>query len=630
MRGPGWTSGVRWWTLAALLGAACSDGTEAPVESLEAALTSTAAAPEDGLAEAYATFKQIFVGAGLDQSFPIGYGFDPVLSTEKVNPFAHRPKGTATLDLAAGKVNATLDDAPASGGFDLWFVKNVAGTGKTVAPESSDQLLKVGSFSGSGTHRTLSATANVKFDLDLVVVTRKGKSPVDSRVAVGQRTLFEKRLFREKLGKTLDPVSGTLFAAVESADPLVARGAQLFFNETFGGNGRTCGTCHRAEHNLTIDKDFIKGLPQSDPLFVSENNPALAGLEDKTALHDHALIRENLDGFDDPSTAVLRSVQHTFALGTTNRILTAIADVFPDNPPAQRLGWGGDGAPGRGTLHEFGLGAIHQHFPRTLNRKAGTDFRVPTQEELDALEAFQLFTGRGKLVDASVLVFREQKANDGSRELFSQGCDGCHRDLRGNPDNINLATGVNTIPLSLPDDDGFLGDREIDQQGQFNPPPLFEAADTFPFFHNNAAPDLDSAINFYVSDQFLSSPEGNNFDFNLPPEVRDQIAAFLRVLNAAENIRQVRKRVTFVRNHRGSGNTDILTIAMADTQDALNDLAAQGLNPTARNVLTDVAQTLFIARANADANRPGFMDHALAMLALAKGDLFTSNPNNDF
>jgi hypothetical protein len=85
-----------------------------------------------------------------------------------------------------------------------------------------------------------------------------------------------------------------------------------------------------------------------------------------------------------------------------------------------------------------------------------------------------------------------------------------------------------------------------------------------------------------------------------------------------------------VRNHRGSGNTDILTIAMADTQDALNDLAAQALNPTARNVLTDVAQTLSIARANADANRPGFMDHALVMLDLAKGDLFTSNPNNDF
>ena len=28
---------------------------------------------------------------------------------------------------------------------------------------------------------------------------------------------------------------------------LIAKGRDLFFNETFAGNGRTCGTCHPAE-----------------------------------------------------------------------------------------------------------------------------------------------------------------------------------------------------------------------------------------------------------------------------------------------------------------------------------------------------------------------------------------------
>src|SRR5262245_21866230 len=56
---------------------------------------------------------------------------------------------------------------------------------------------------------------------------------------------------------------------------LIARGRALFFNETFGGNGRTCGTCHREENNFSIDPAFIATLPRDDPLFVAEFNPDL-------------------------------------------------------------------------------------------------------------------------------------------------------------------------------------------------------------------------------------------------------------------------------------------------------------------------------------------------------------------
>ena len=110
----------------------------------------------------------------------------------------------------------------------------------------------------------------------------------------------------------------------------------------------------------------------------------------------------------------------------------------------------------------------------------------------------------------------------------------------------------------------------------------------------------------------------------------DDVAAFLRVVNAAENIRRVRKRAQFVKNVRSSGNTAILAAAIADTQDAINDLEQRGLNAAAVNELKDVKTTLETAKANPDSNRAAFMDHALTFLGLARGELITFNPNNQF
>ena len=49
---------------------------------------------------------------------------------------------------------------------------------------------------------------------------------------------------------------------------LIEKGRQLFFNETFNGNGRTCGTCHRAAANFSINPAFIATLP---PIMGSED-----------------------------------------------------------------------------------------------------------------------------------------------------------------------------------------------------------------------------------------------------------------------------------------------------------------------------------------------------------------------
>src|SRR5438132_11070587 len=84
-------------------------------------------------------------------------------------------------------------------------------------------------------------------------------------------------------------------------DRHISRGARLFFEETFRGNGRTCGTCHPANNNFTIDPEFIAALPANDPLFVAEFNPALAQLEKPPLMRQFGLILENVDGLEDPT-----------------------------------------------------------------------------------------------------------------------------------------------------------------------------------------------------------------------------------------------------------------------------------------------------------------------------------------
>src|SRR5439155_477442 len=114
---------------------------------------------------------------------------------------------------------------------------------------------------------------------------------------------------------------------------------------------------------------------------------ALAQLERPQLMHQYGLILENLDGFDDPTNKfVMRGVPHTLGL----QVSLAQDPTQQPNPPAEMTGWSGDGAPGTGSLREFAIGAVTQHFTKSLNRVQGTDFRLPQQRERAALEAFQL------------------------------------------------------------------------------------------------------------------------------------------------------------------------------------------------------------------------------------------------
>ena len=124
-------------------------------------------------------------------------------------------------------------------------------------------------------------------------------------------------------------------------DDPVTLGERIFLTETFGGNGRTCGTCHRPTDNFGISPAFIATLPDDDPLFVAETNPDLMqDFENPRLMREFALILENQDGFGDLSNVFnMRGVPHTLALRTS---------VASQAGP--RTGWSGDGAPGDGSL----------------------------------------------------------------------------------------------------------------------------------------------------------------------------------------------------------------------------------------------------------------------------------------
>jgi hypothetical protein len=405
----------------------------------------------------------------------------------------------------------------------------------------------------------------------------------------------------------------------------VCAGADIFFRETFGGNGRTCGTCHSVENNTTIDVDSVAATPPDDPLFVFRTNPALAELEDEVGLTFRAVIRENIDGFEDPlNKFVHRSVPHVLSMATT------ITPDTGDGTTAEfvhRTGWSGDGAPGDGSLREFLAGAIKQHYPKTLARESGVDFREPTELEADLVNEFQLALGRLNDLDLTQVNIFDPVANQG-REAFldpQRGrCNVCHFNAGANSQdtgkNRNFDTGnrgipaiatIGRFPNGMPIfDGGFggIGDSEpsIDVfnfdpenpgtpnafgNGTFNTPPLIEAADTPDFFHNNqdGARDIEVAVFFYTDNfPFPMSPAAKELEarFGTPIQFSTEdgfaIGRFLRVLNIAFNLDIAKQRLSaaqtlinrFHDEHVGV-QRELIRLAEVEIDDALEVLNGQ-------------------------------------------------------
>jgi cytochrome c peroxidase len=417
-------------------------------------------------------------------------------------------------------------------------------------------------------------------------------------------------------------------------DRLISRGAELFFEETFEGNGRTCGTCHPASNNFMIDKDFIATLPANDPLFVAEFNPALKDLERPKLMRSFGLILENLDGFSPPSRFVMRGVPHTIGMP-----VSLTADPTQTPTPAEMTGWSGDGSPGTGSLREFAIGAVRQHFTKRLNRVENVDFELPRDRQLDAMEAFQLSIGRAADFNLANITFRDAAVQNG-KILFVNGtgsqtaggrCSACHNNagaLTPAGPNGNFNTNVEKVAhparsiQTFPKDGGFgqtnNGDGTFGNRA-FNTPPVVEAADTPPFFHNNVVATLEGVVDFY------SGPEFNNgtppqFQFSFNQTQRNQIADFMRAINTLQNIDLARLELRQILNnpndHRREQDAR-LQKAFEDVDDGIGVLNEGGIYSAAAARLTEARNLISLAQSDPGGRRT-HVSQAIAKLDQAR------------
>ena len=303
---------------------------------------------------------------------------------------------------------------------------------------------------------------------------------------------------------------------------LADEGARIFFQETFEGNGRTCGTCHSASAGFTLTPRFVAGRRDDDPLFVAARDPGLAALENLDLLRGpRVLVLENPVGFDQPP--VFRGTPHLFNLAFT-----------------APYGWNGN----VDDLRAFAPQAVRQHFPRTLGRVAGEDFRLPTEPELDALVAYMLSVETPADGDTDLDGFVRTAAEARGRDLFfgTAKCSSCHNGI-WLTDNGSFATGVTRQSVDVvppPECEppcpavGPLEDRGGEQT--FNVPTLFGLANTAPYFHDDSAATIRDAVAFYTTPAFAESSAGGFIGpITLSATEIDDVAAFLTALSPCGN-----------------------------------------------------------------------------------------------
>ena len=612
--------------------------------------------------------------------------------------------GRAVLDLADGSLSVEVSGLSERENFDIWLVHNRPGPGRSVKPEPGDRMIRAGQLVRDGDKSRLQTALDrdslIGFKLDLMVVTANGRNPMDSGLLFAAPNVFQKLYYSEPSTANListklsDPgdrnntASGLLLAPFRSLIPtlayadkshrrhfadLIARGEELFFEETFRGNGRTCGTCHPAENNFTIDPQFIATLPKRDPLFVAEFNNHLNSdknggrhFEIPHLMRQFGLILENVDGFDDlKNKFVMRGTPHTLAQALSidpapaNPFIPGSTTPFDGTSGANRTGWGGDGSP-NGTLRGFAIGAVKQHFTRTLNRIPGVDFRLPSDAELDAIEAFMLSLGRQSELNVIALQPKLKDADvRAGLAVFNdpnQGkCSFCHSNAGANQGifppigigNANFNTGIEAAlanqglhgPLRPIDGgNGTVGTlADGFGNGTFNTPPLVEAADKRAFFHNNLCNTIECAVGFYTTSAFDTSPAGIlTGGINLGQFEVFGVAAFLRVINALENIRSAIEKLENAQAlsdshaHRPLQLHKLLRLVIVDIDDGyrvLNEgrdpqFKQLGLHPEARTLLEYAKDNCEMVQSSRSKKERNYrIAEALNALAVAKMEI---------
>lgn len=435
---------------------------------------------------------------------------------------------------------------------------------------------------------------------------------------------------------------------------LIDEGRRVFMEETFDGNGRSCGSCHIPTEAYSIFPSSIARLSKKerDIVFAA----SVPGFENIDLIEERALFNISggppplcpgdspncFDDEDDHFGPIFRGSMAIQALDLTTAVdpeVVADADFIGTlllplecsegvELELPQLGWAGDGSPGTpkiledddvcqthhgavdenadGSIRAFATGAIAQHFPQSLDRIPGVDFRRATDEELDALEAFQRWLGRRPLTveenavqatenasefDILLLDFKDPRVALGRDHFASEDgatCNRCHENGGarggGGGGNNNTITSVSmaeddigqaAVGFPLPHDEGtivnaFGGGSTGTLLGAFNTQSIIESAQKKAWFHNHkTVEDFEEAIAHYGSEDFLVGdpvrnprsrpiggvkPEGGMEGLRFGGQVEgapvfpagdgiEHLGAFLRALNAFYDLRDCERLI---------------------------------------------------------------------------------------
>lgn len=316
------------------------------------------------------------------------------------------------------------------------------------------------------------------------------------------------------------------------------RGRRLFFEETFGGNGRTCATCHEARAEFGLTPELVQArfaVDPTDPLFRALDSDLGDGAS-YSLLLTFALFKVDVPMHpdvrlaDDPEARVVslrRSVP-----SVVNVALTA---------PYQWDGRAGD-------LLEQALGAVQDHF------EAG---RLPNRAELQSLARFQaemiapprlralLMQGDPVPLDEEYSMPLPSLAARRGEAHFRDTCGQCHTtDLlhRPPPEDPGIFRRVfiselnkpglpvrrflfrnpdgTETPVDSPDPGLALRTGKLQDVGFFEVPSLRGIRHTAPYFHDNSVNTLQDVVDHY----------NGNFGFGLTGRRLEEIIAFLETL----------------------------------------------------------------------------------------------------
>jgi cytochrome c peroxidase len=342
-------------------------------------------------------------------------------------------------------------------------------------------------------------------------------------------------------------------------------GRRLFRKETFGGNGRTCETCH-GRSTGTLSPDDVQKRDASDPLFLHD------GLDDgvtgTSRIAEHATIRivrplpPNIRIAEDPSATsvvLLRGIPST--LNTPALDPALMYDLRAKD------------------LSDQALGAIHDHTQNGVE---------PTEQQLALIAEFQrtdkrsfssktledfarggpapvLPPGKTPSEQRGRLMFVESEITPGSTNGICALCHSGPMLNQTSPFNTGAPPGARIANigvsernlLNLPEytfliDDGFGNQQAVRMSdigvpltnprppgvpppfvrhpaffaGFFKIPSLWGVKKTAPYFHDNSVKTLEELAAFYA-DMFATNP-----DFPVQLTLQDQadMMAYLKLL----------------------------------------------------------------------------------------------------